>query len=93
VSADLETFTATGLNANAPSRYTPDVSLIVDLEDTDVLDSYFAALLIPAKDGGFPASAIDVVRPPPVETTTPHAQMERKTLYHDTVEPPNVSVM
>jgi hypothetical protein len=68
-------------------RKPPDVSLIVDLDDTDVLDRYFSSLLIPAKDGGFPASAIEVVRPPPVVTLMPDVCGEKApVIARETVE-------
>ncbi|GAA5847228.1 hypothetical protein JCM9279_006147 [Rhodotorula babjevae] len=44
-----------------PDQYT---GLIVGLEDTDLLDEYFARILVPAKDGGFPASKVKKVSPP-----------------------------
>lgn len=39
------------------------MSLITDLESTDVLDKYFAQFLIPA-DQGSPASALSWIAPP-----------------------------
>ncbi|KAK4705032.1 phenol 2-monooxygenase (NADPH), partial [Phenoliferia sp. Uapishka_3] len=43
-----------------PDQYT---SLIVGLEDTELLDQYFAQFLLPAK-AGFPASKVATVSPP-----------------------------
>jgi hypothetical protein len=83
-----------------PDQY---IGLIVGLEDTDVLDRYFAGLLVPAKDGGFPASEIEVVRPPvsTTTTTTKTGAVEAgtrtteditkgETLHRESVQPPNV---
>ncbi|GAA5910203.1 hypothetical protein JCM6882_001771 [Rhodosporidiobolus microsporus] len=44
-----------------PDQY---VGLIVGLDDFDSLDAYFAQILLPAKDGGFPGSKIPKVLPP-----------------------------
>jgi len=78
-----------------PDQY---IGLIVGLEDTDVLDRYFAGLLVPAKDGGFPASEIEVVRPPVSTSTgatvagtlTTEDITKGETLHRESVQPPNV---
>ena len=40
------------------------VGLVCSLEDTDVLDEYFERFLVPAADGGFPASKVELMPPP-----------------------------
>jgi hypothetical protein len=58
-------------------------------------------LLVPAKDGGFPASEIEVVRPPVSTTKTKTGAVEAgtrtteditkgETLHRESVQPPNV---
>ncbi|GAA5929705.1 uncharacterized protein JCM15063_004228 [Sporobolomyces koalae] len=44
-----------------PDQY---VGLIVGLEDYQLLDDYFAGFMLPARDGGLPASKIEKVSPP-----------------------------
>ncbi|KAJ8292420.1 Phenol hydroxylase [Rhodotorula toruloides] len=44
-----------------PDQYT---GLIVGLEDTDMLDAYFAQFMLPAKDGGHPGAKVAEVLPP-----------------------------
>ncbi|GAA6061800.1 hypothetical protein JCM10212_004856 [Sporobolomyces blumeae] len=44
-----------------PDQY---VGLVTGLEDFDVLDAYFAQFMLPARDGGLPASKIEKVAPP-----------------------------
>jgi hypothetical protein len=43
---------------------TPDVGLVTSLSDFSTLDTYFSQFLLPASDGGFPASKIKKVLPP-----------------------------
>lgn len=45
-------------------HFLPDISLIVGLEDTDLLEAYFAGFMKPAQDGGFPAELIPKMQPP-----------------------------
>ncbi|GEM12326.1 phenol 2-monooxygenase [Rhodotorula toruloides] len=44
-----------------PDQYT---GLVVGLEDTDLLDAYFAQFMQPAKDGGYPGGKVAKVLPP-----------------------------
>ncbi|KAJ9116764.1 hypothetical protein QFC24_006655 [Naganishia onofrii] len=44
------------------------VSLIVGLEDTDLLEDYFGGFMREAQDGGFPAELIPKMQPPAWET-------------------------
>ncbi|GAA5934705.1 hypothetical protein JCM1841_001782 [Sporobolomyces salmonicolor] len=44
-----------------PDQY---VALIVGLEDTDLLDAYFAQTMLPQQDGGHPGSKVAKVLPP-----------------------------
>lgn len=41
-----------------------DVALIAGLGDTDVLDAFFGEFMLPAPDGGYPASKVRTVAPP-----------------------------
>lgn len=79
-----------GISKDVGARFVvrPDqhVALFCGLEETELLDLYFAAFMIPAKEA-FPGSLVTTIAPPNWETVENQAVSDSKAVSEGIVAP------